>query len=583
MRIQRNPLGCLLLGLSVAAATAGLSDRAAAEGPSTARTAGQAGRGTPAPWLKAKPEAVAAWQDDKFGMFICWGPVTLTGLEIGWSRGAPRGGEFRVRQGQGPTPVEVYDNLYKRWKPDHFDARSWVQLAKQAGQKYIIFLVKHHDGFCLYDTKLTDYRSTGPQAAWKHDVMADVARACHQAGLKLIVYYSQPDWHHPDYRTRNHARYIQYLHGQIRELLTNYGRIDGLWFDLGGKPADWDSENLFKMARQLQPDLIINNRCGLPGDFDTPEQRLGRFQLDRPWETCMTLGTQWSWKPDDKIKSLKQCVQALVTCAGRGGNLALNTDPMPDGRIEPRQAERFRQIGRWLEQYGQSIYGTRGGPFFSSRRIVSTRKANTLYVHVLDWTDDPLRLPPIDKKIVAASLLTGGTTSVKQTDAGITISVAAEHRRAIDTIVVLELDGPAGEIEPRPIPSDSLARGKKATASNVFENSQTYSPDKAVDDDPSTRWGCDWGTHSAWLEVDLGGPRTFDRVDLSEPYRRVRKFELQKKEEDGRWSAFFQGTTIGEDFAAEFAPVTARHVRLNLLETTEGPSIWEFRLFAPKK
>ena len=183
----------------------------------------------------------------------------------------------------------------------------------------MIFLVKHHDGFCLYDSKLTDYKTTGPESAWKHDVMADMAQACHEAGLKLIIYYSQPDWHHPDYGTENHRRYIEYLHGQIRELLTNYGRIDGFWFDLGGKPEDWDSVKLFRMMRTLQPWLIINNRCGLPGDFDTPEQRLGSFQLDRPWETCMTLGTQWSWKPNDEIKSLKQCIDVLVTCAGATG------------------------------------------------------------------------------------------------------------------------------------------------------------------------------------------------------------------------------------------------------------------------
>lgn len=538
-------------------------------------------------WLKAKPEVVSSWQDDKFGMFVCWGPVTLTGLEIGWSRGAPRGGEFRVREGQGPTPVEIYDNLYKKWKPDKFNAREWVQVAKDAGQKYMIFLVKHHDGFCLYDSKLTDYKSTGTEAAWKHDVMADVAEACHEAGLKLIIYYSQPDWHHPDYRTKNHHRYIKYLHGQIRELLTNYGRIDGLWFDLGGKPEDWDSVELFRMARQLQPHVIINNRCGLPGDFDTPEQRLGKFQLDRPWETCMTLGTQWSWKPDDQIKSLKQCIDALVTCAGRGGNLALNTNPMPNGQIEPRQAERFREIGAWLNQYGESIYGTRGGPFWATSRVLSTRKGNSVYVHVLDWQEDEVTLPAIDKRVVAHSVLTGGTAMVTQT-AGhrpkggpIRICVPPEHRQKLDTIVVLELDGPAAEIEPVRLPSASLACGRKATASNFFQNSERYSPDKAFDDDPATRWGCDWGTHSAWLAVDLGGPMTFNRVYISEPYDRVRKFELQRQEEQ-EWSAFFSGTTIGEDFTASFAPVTAQHVRLNLLETTEGPSIWEFQLFAPK-
>nr|HPM84164.1 alpha-L-fucosidase [Candidatus Anammoximicrobium sp.] len=235
--------------------------------------------------LSAKPDVVSVWQDMRFGMFLCWGPVTLTGQEIGWSRGAPRGHGFLLREGQGPTPGDVYDNLYKHWKPDQFDARQWVRIAQEAGQKYMIFLVKHHDGFCLYDSKLTDYKSTGPESAWKHDVMADVAQACQEAGLKLIVYYSQPDWHHPDYGTENHPRYIEYLHGQIHELLTNYGRLDGFWFDLGGKPEHWETEKLFRMMRSLQPWLIINNRIGLPGDFDTPEQRLGSFQLDRPWET----------------------------------------------------------------------------------------------------------------------------------------------------------------------------------------------------------------------------------------------------------------------------------------------------------
>jgi alpha-L-fucosidase len=556
----------------------------------TVLTAGALAAGQPEEpdWLNAAPEALAWWQDAKFGMFVCWGPVSLTGLEIGWSRGEPPWGiRDGVRGGRGPTPVEVYDNLYKRWKPDQFDASEWARVAKDAGQRYMIFLVKHHDGFCLYDTKLTDQKITAPESAWQHDVMADVADACHEAGLKLFIYYSQPDWHHPDYLTEHHDRYVKYLHGQIRELLTDYGRIDGLWFDnlrpVAPESAKlWQAERLFRMARQLQPHVIINNRCGLPGDFDTPEQRLGRFQLDRPWETCMTLGTQWAWKPDDRIKSLGECIDALVTCVGRGGNLALNTNPMPDGRIEPRQAERFREIGAWLKQYGPSIYGTRGGPFWSARRVASTHQGNTVYVHVLDWSDEDLKLPPIPRRVVSHSLLTGGTATVHQSEEGIEIAVPPAHRQQLDTILVLQLDGPAGQIEPVALPSASLAFGKKATASNFYRNMERYSPDKAFDDDPSTRWGCDFGTHSAWLEVDLGQPMTFDRVLIREPYGRVQKFELQA-EKHGQWFTFHRGTRIGEDFRPSFDPVTAQRVRLNLLETTEGPSIWEFQLFAPKE
>lgn len=417
--------------------------------------------------LNAPTEAIQWWQNARFGMFMFWSPATLTGQEIGWSRGAPAWGRRpEFRGGEGPIPAEVYDSLYKKWKPERFDARGWVQVAKDAGQKYLVFNVKHHDGFCLFDSKLTDYKSTGKESAWKVDVLREVADACHEGGLKLFVYYSQPDWHHPDFLGENHHRYVEYLHGQIRELLTGYGRIDGLWFDsLRGGPSPenakvWDAEKLFKMARSIQPHLIFNNRCGLPGDFDTPEQSLGRFQPERPWESCVTLGTQWSWKPEDQIKSLKECIDLLVTCAGRGGNLALNTNPMPDGRIEPRQAERFREIGRWLKKYGESIYGTRGGPFFSSqwgRQFgtlnqgvksdgawgVSTHKGNTIYLHLLNTTIDPVKLPPIDKKIVSHSVMTGGAALVRQTDDGLEISIPPQYRKTLDTIVVLQLDAPA--------------------------------------------------------------------------------------------------------------------------------------------
>ena len=563
-------VGCLILALSCAAAMG-------------------AEQQEPKPYLKARPDAVRAWQADRFGMFLCWGPVSLTGREIGWSRGAPPWGRRPgVRGGRGPTPAAIYDALYTKWTPDRFDARAWAKVATDAGMRYMIFLVKHHDGFCLYDTKLTDYRSTGPASAWKVDAMKAVADACHEAGLKLFIYYSQPDWHHPDFLGEHHERYVEYLHGQVRELLTGYGRVDGLWFDnlRGVAPATaklWDAERLFEMARTLQPHLLINNRCGLPGDFDTPEQRIGRFENQRPWESCITLGTQWAWKPDDRIKPLRECIHTLVRCAGGDGNLALNTNPMPDGRIEPRQAARFREIGQWLARHGESIYGTRGGPFRHAPWGASTFKHTTVYLHILRWEADPIRLPPLGKKIVGSRLLTGGSATVRQDDEGVAIAVPEAHRQEIDTIVALELDGPASEIAPSRVASGSVAAGKPARASNHFQNSATYAPGKAFDDDFDTRWGCDWGTKAAWLEVDLGKPTAVARALLCEPYGRVRKFELQcRNSEDEAWRTFHSGTTIGERRVVTFEPVTARFVRLSLT-TTEGPSIWEFQLFPPSK
>jgi len=400
------------------------------------------------PFLKAKPEDMQWWRDARFGLFIHWGPVSLKGTEIGWSRG----GERRGTGGTGQIPVDVYDNLYKQFNPVKFNAREWVEIAKAAGMKYLVFTTKHHDGFCMFDSKLTDYKITN--SPFKRDIVAELAEACHEGGIRLGFYYSPPDWHHPDYRTANHARYIEYLHGQIRELCTNYGRLDIMWFDgLGGKPEDWDSENLIKMVRELQPHIIINNRAGLPGDFGTPEQKIGAFQRNRAWESCITLGTQWAWKPNDTIKSQRECIHMLVRSVGGDGNLLLNVGPMPTGEIEPRQVERLKQIGAWLKRYGETIYGTRGGPFKPGKWGASTHKDETIYVHVLQWPDrEPLNLPPIEKKILTARLLTGGALEMNQTDDGIIISVAPEYRHAIDTIIELSLDGPASDIKPRSVP-----------------------------------------------------------------------------------------------------------------------------------
>jgi alpha-L-fucosidase len=532
-----------------------------------------------ADYLKAGEQDVQAWRQMKFGLFIHWGPVSLKGTEIGWSRGGERRG--RNDKSTGSIPVEIYDNLYKQFNPVKFDAGQWVQIAKDAGMKYLVFTSKHHDGFSMFDSKLTDYKITN--SPFKRDVVGELADACHKGGLKLGYYYSPVDWYHPDYRTENHARYIEFLHGQLREICSNYGRIDIIWFDgLGGTAKDWDSENLFKMIRGLQPHVIINNRAGLPADHETPEQRIGTFQTDRPWETCMTICQQWAWKPNDDMKSLKQCIDTLVVVVGGDGNLLFNVGPMPDGQIEPRQVERLKEMGAWLEKYGQSIYSTRGGPFMTGPWGASTHKDNTIYVHVLSWPGEKLTLPPIPKKIITSSVLTGGTATVRQTDESIEISITKAYRRELDTIIKLDLDGPAGEIAPVSLPSASLAYRKKVTASNVYQNNSQHGPDKAVDDDPATRWATDSGVKQAWLEVDMGKPMTFNRVKISEEYERVREFELQYKD-NGQWKTFDRGTKIGPEYMKDFEPVTAGKVRLNILDATDGPTIWEFQLLAPKK
>jgi alpha-L-fucosidase len=414
--------------------------------------------------LKAKPEAIEAWKDMRLGMFICWGPVSLTGKEIGWSRGKP-------------TPIEEYDKLYKQWNPTNFNAREWIKVVKETGARYIVFLLKHHDGFCLWDTKETDYNiMNGP---FKRDIAREIAVACREEGIRFLPYYSTCDWHHPDFPmtspggrverpVSNLDRYTDYLEAQVKELITGYGPLLGIWFDVAQRFDRARGERVIRFVRSLQPDILVNNRIGAPGDFVTPEQKIGYFQFDRPWESCVTLGTQWSWKPEDRLKSHSDALRILVACAIGDGNLALNTNPMPDGRIEPRQVEIFRKIGEWLSRYGESIYQTRGGPFVAPGGGLitarnnqfplptgrwwggSTHKGKIIYLHILRWPGDSISLPAIPRKIVKTSVLTGGEATIKQTDTGIEVTVPAAQRDPLDTIVKLELDGPATGLRKSP-------------------------------------------------------------------------------------------------------------------------------------
>ncbi len=351
-----------------------------------------------------------------------------------------------------------------------------------------------------------------------------------------------------------------------------------MWFDVPQEFSRERGQGLIDLARGLQPDILVNNRSGAPGDYDTPEQRVGKFQNDRPWETCMTICQQWAWKPNDKMKSLKECLRTLIICAGGDGNLLFNVGPMPDGRIEPRQVERLKEMGRWLDRYGQTVYGTRGGPFKPGPWGASTFRGNSIFVHVFDRNGPVVKLPPIPRNVIAGTVLTVGDVTVRQTDQGIELDLAKARSQDISTIIELKLDGPAAEIPPVGMPSDCLTAGRPAKASNVFQSMADYNAAKAVDDDEGTRWATDSGVHQAWLEVDLGSPVTFDRVAIREEYGRIRKFELQAQDGDV-WKTFLTGTQAGEHYDARFPPVTGRTVRLNILEATDGPTIWEFRLF----
>lgn len=405
-----------------------------------------------------QPSRLDWWRAARFGLFIHWGPVSLAGTEIGWSRGGERRGFYRG--GTGEVPVEVYDNLYKEFNPVHFDAAEWVQIAQDAGMGYLVFTSKHHDGFVNFDTALTDYKITSPASPFGRDIVRELSDAARAAHLPFGCYYSQPDWRHPDYRNENHQRYLDYFHAQVTELCSNYGELAVLWFDgleehfIRAEEVErfrdvevfpsahiWDSERLFQKIRELKPNILINNRCGMRADFDTPEQMIGAFEDRRPWESCITICKQWAWKPDDILKSFQECIHTLARGVGGDGNLLLNVGPMPDGRIEQRQVERLREIGGWLRSYGESIYGTRGGPFLPGPWGASTHKDNAIYLHILDWPEETLSLPPLAQRLGNPVVLTGGEVELSQNGEGTRISMAQAHRDPVDTIVRLTIKG----------------------------------------------------------------------------------------------------------------------------------------------
>jgi len=540
----------------------------------------------------ANAESLARWQAMRFGMFIHWGPVSLKGTEIGWSRGQQ-------------VPIEEYDALYNQFNPEQFDADEWVTLAKQSGMKYLVITSKHHDGFCIWDSAYTDYDIMS--TPFRRDILRELSDACRRGGIVFCTYHSICDWHHPDYplgspggRTRkpnpNMPRYVEYLHNQTREIIEKYGPLGMMWFD-GEWEEPWTHDYgkaLCEHIRRCQPDILINNRVDkgrngmhgttagdeFRGDFDTPEQRVGTFNRERPWETCMTICRQWAWKPNDSLKTLRECLEILLRTVGGDGNLLLNVGPMPDGRIEPRQADRLREIGQWLGRYGDGVYGTRGGPFKPGRWGAATCKGQTIYLFVFAWPGEgDLTLPSIPTRIEKATALTGGNLHWDQTNEGITLR--ADSPDPLITVIELKVDGDALAIPSvAAVTAGAASSGKPAQASNVFQNKVgQFGPQMAFDDDPGTRWATDAGIAQAWLGVDLQTPHEVSRVFIEEAFPgRIQSFRILA-EKNGDWIVCHEGANVGEGFSADFPPIVAQRFRLEISRASEGPTITEFQLF----
>lgn len=368
---------------------------------------------------------------DRLGMFVHWGLYSL----------AARHEWVMYRENMD---VGEYRKYFEHFDPDLYDPREWAAAAKNAGMKYVVLTTKHHDGFALWDSALTEYKATNTPCG--RDLLAPYVAALREAGLKVGFYHSVIDWHHPDFtidgnhaarnnpqwqelnKTRDVARYRAYLHGQVRELLSNYGQIDYLFFDFSypdestanpdggttfrGKGAeDWGSVALMEMIRELQPRIIVNDRLNVPGDFVTPEQYQPAGAMlsggkEVPWEACQTLNGSWGYDRDNlDYKSAEQLIRMLIDGVSKGGNLLLNVGPTARGEIDPRASAALSGMGEWMRLHGRSIYGSGAAGMAAPQDARFTRRGDRLYLHLFAWPFQFIHLPGLADKVRYAQLL----------------------------------------------------------------------------------------------------------------------------------------------------------------------------------
>jgi alpha-L-fucosidase len=410
------------------------------------------------------------WREARFGMFIHWGLYAIPAGEWGNRKNH---GEWIMETAQ--IPVDTYEKFVPQFNPVKFDASKWARMAKGAGMKYVVITSKHHDGFALFDSKVSEYDVMA--TPFKRDIMRELSEAVRGEGLTMCWYHSIMDWHHPAYvparkwnprqdpNRKNLDEYVPYLRSQVTELLTKYGPIGVMWFD-GEWESTWNDtygRPLYELCRTLQPSVIVNNRVSNSrggsmasggndqrvGDFSTPEQFIPPTGLKGvDWETCMTMNDNWGWNKNDKDwKSSEQLIRNLVDIVSKGGNYLLNIGPTADGTFPPEAVQRLKEIGRWMKANGDSIYGTTASVFEGLSWGRSTTKAKgkdtILYLHVFDWPKNKrLVVPGVGNTAIGANLVgQPGGMQVDRSGSDLVIHVPLEAPDKIASVIELEIEG----------------------------------------------------------------------------------------------------------------------------------------------
>jgi alpha-L-fucosidase len=422
----------------------------------------------------AESDRTAWYRAAKFGMFVHWGPYSLASVEASWPIMRP------AAPGKPGFITEAdYRQLPSRFNPVDFDPAAIVRFARAAGQRYIVFTTKHHDGFCMFDSKYTNYKIT--KTPYGKDIVAQLAEACHKEGMPIGFYYSPPDMNHPGFRDTSRPAsenwngqperpewplYLDYMELQLTELLTRYGPVAIIWFDGLHDQAKYDGRRFLKLIHDLQPATLVNNRIGLPADYETPEQFIPKaiptrnvrisgidpaeaasLQKGVPkpedfrlWETCMTINHTWAYnKNDHNFKSSRELIRDLVEVASRGGNFLLNVGPTPGGTIQPEFQDRLHAIGKWMDRNGEAIYDTTYGPLQDLAFGRTTAKRRDLYLHMFDWPGRSIELPgrALPRLRSVSMLASRESLEYQQTDDRVVIQLPAQAPDPDVTVIAM--------------------------------------------------------------------------------------------------------------------------------------------------